>query len=229
MYSEVASQIHRLIADGRLKPGDRLPPERELAELFGVSRSSVRDAIRVLEMRGLVEPKHGEGTLVREVSLDAIVSPLADVLASSKDLTAELFDMRKILEPPVARAAALRATPEDVAALDDILARQALRTRSGEVAIAEDHEFHYRIAEAAKNRIVLKVIDVVMDLLRESRVRWLQAPGRAKSSLAGHRRILDAIRRRDPDGAAEAMRAHIEEIETILSPDGEKIEASPSS
>lgn len=228
VYSEVASQIHRLIAEGRLKPGDRLPPERELAEMFGVSRSSVRDAIRVLEMRGLVEPKHGEGTLVRQVPLDAIVSPLADVLSASKDLTADLFDMRKILEPPVARAAALRATREDVAALEDILARQTQRVQAGEVAIAEDNEFHYRIATAAKNRVVLRVIDVVMELLRESRVRWLQGPGRAKSSLAGHRRILDAIRRRDPDGAAEAMRAHIEEIETILSPEGEKMQASPS-
>jgi DNA-binding FadR family transcriptional regulator len=96
------------------------------------------------------------------------------------------------------------------------------------VAIAEDNEFHYRIATAAKNRVVLRVIDVVMELLRDSRVRWLQGPGRAKSSLAGHRAILDAIRRRDPDGAAEAMRAHIEEIETILSPESEKMQASPS-
>jgi GntR family transcriptional regulator, transcriptional repressor for pyruvate dehydrogenase complex len=229
VYSEVASQIHRLIADGRLKPGDRLPSERELAEVFGVSRSSVRDAIRVLEMRGLVEPKHGEGTLVRQVPLDAIVSPLADVLTASKDLTAELFDMRRILEPPVARAAAVRATPEDLEALDQILERQALRVRAGEVAIAEDNEFHYRIATAAKNRVVLRVIDVVMDLLRESRVRWLQGPGRAHSSLAGHRRILDAIRRRDPDGAAEAMRVHVEEIEAILFPETEKMQAAPSS
>ncbi|TMI81501.1 MAG: FadR family transcriptional regulator, partial [Bacillati bacterium ANGP1] len=81
IYAEVASQIHRLIEDGRLKPGDRLPPERDLAETFGVSRTSVRDAIRVLEMRGLVEPRHGEGTIVREVPIDAIVSPLADALA----------------------------------------------------------------------------------------------------------------------------------------------------
>ncbi len=228
VYSEVASQIHRLIAEGRLQPGDKLPPERELAEMFGVSRSSVRDAIRVLEMRGLVEPKHGEGTLVRQVPLDAIVSPLADVLSASKDLTADLFDMRKILEPPVARAAALRATREDVAALEEILGRQAKRVQAEEVAIAEDNEFHYRIATAAKNRVVLRVIDVVMDLLRESRVRWLQGPGRAKSSLAGHRQILDAIRRRDPDGAAEAMRAHIEEIETILAPESEKMQAVPS-
>lgn len=218
VYTEVAAQIQRLIADGRLKPGDRLPPERELAEVFGVSRTSVRDAIRVLETQGLVEPRHGEGTVVREIPIDAIVKPLADALAATKDLTADLFDMRKMLEPPLARAAALRATAEDVRALEEIVERQARRVAGGEIAIEEDNAFHYRIATAAKNRVVLRTIDVLMDLLRESRVRSLHGPGRSEKSLAGHRRILDAIRRRDADGAAEAMRAHIEEIEMSLFP-----------
>ena len=216
VYAEVASQIHRLIAEGRLEPGDHLPPERDLAEMFGVSRTSVRDAIRVLEMRGLVEPRPGEGTIVKQIPIDAIVSPLADALAASKDLTADLFDMRKMLEPPLARAASLRATAEDLEAMDEILTRQAERIRVGEIAIAEDNEFHYRIATAAKNRVVLRVIDVVMDLLKDSRARSLQGPGRAGKSLNGHRRILDAIRGRDPDAAAAEMRLHIEEIEQIL-------------
>jgi GntR family transcriptional regulator, transcriptional repressor for pyruvate dehydrogenase complex len=220
VYAEIAAQIHRLIAEGRLKPGDHLPPERELAEVFGVSRTSVRDAIRVLEVRGLVEPRHGEGTVVRQILIDAIVSPLADALTASKDLTADLFDMRKMLEPPLARAAAFRATADDVRALAEIVARQAARAQAGEIAIDEDNAFHYRIATAAKNRVVLRTMDILMDLLRESRVRSLQGPGRAEKSLQGHRRILAAIRRRDPDGAADAMRAHIEEIETILFPAG---------
>ncbi len=218
VYAEAAAQIQRLIADGRLKPGDKLPPERELAEVFGVSRTSVRDAIRVLETQGLVEPRHGEGTVVRQISIDAIVSPLADALAATKDLTADLFDMRKMLEPPLARAAAFRATAEDVRALEEIVARQTGRVRAGEIAIEEDSAFHYRIATAAKNQVVLRTIDVLMDLLRESRVRSLQGPGRAEKSLDGHRRILAAIRRRDPNGAAEEMRIHIEEIEMILFP-----------
>ncbi len=216
VYAEVAAQIHRLIRDGRLRPGDRLPPERDLAEMFGVSRTSVRDAIRVLEVHGLVEPRHGEGTIVRQVPIDAIVAPLADAIAASRDLTADLFDMRKMLEPPLARAAALRATPEDLEALAAIISRQAERTRAGEIAIAEDTAFHYRIASAAKNQVVMRVIDVVMDLLQESRTRSLQGPGRADRSLAGHRRILAAIQAQDPEGAGEAMRSHIEEIEAVL-------------
>jgi GntR family transcriptional regulator, transcriptional repressor for pyruvate dehydrogenase complex len=221
VYAEVASQIHRLIAAGRLEPGDRLPPERELAEMFGVSRTSVRDAIRVLEMRGLVEPRHGEGTLVKQIPIDAIISPLADALAASKDLTADLFDMRRMLEPPLARVAALRATDDDIRAMVEILGRQAERVRAGGIAIEEDNAFHYRIATAAKNQVVLRVIDVVMDLLRESRARSLQGAGRAEKSLAGHRRILSAVCDRKPDEAAEAMRLHIEEIEHVLSLHGE--------
>jgi len=186
--------------------------------VFGVSRTSVRDAIRVLETQGLVEPRHGEGTVVRQIPIDAIIRPLADALAVTKDLTADLFDMRKILEPPLARAAALRATAEDVQALEEIVARHGERVRVGEVAIEEDGAFHYRVATAAKNQVVLRTVDILMDLLLESRVRSIQAPGRAEKSLEGHRRILAAIRRRDPDGAAEAMRAHIEEIEMTLFP-----------
>jgi GntR family transcriptional regulator, transcriptional repressor for pyruvate dehydrogenase complex len=219
VYAEVAGQIHRLIAEGRLKPGDKLPPERELAEVFGVSRTSVRDAIRVLDVQGLVEPRHGEGTVVRQIPIDVIINPLADALTAAKDLTADLFDMRKMLEPPVARAAALRATAEDVAALEEIVERQTRRVRAGEIAIEEDNEFHYRIATAAKNEIVLRTMDVVMDLLHESRARSLQYPGRAEKSVRGHRRILSAIRRRDAHSAANAMRAHIEEIEQVLFPE----------
>jgi GntR family transcriptional repressor for pyruvate dehydrogenase complex len=216
VYAGIAAQIQRLIADGRLKPGDRLPPERELAEVFGVSRTSVRDAIRVLETQGLVEPRHGDGTIVRQIPIDTIVSPLADALAAGKDLTADLFDMRKMLEPPLARAAALRAMDEDIRTMAEILDHQGRRVAAGEIAIEEDNEFHYRIAAASKNQVVLRTIDVLMDLLRESRVRSLQGPGRSEKSLAGHRRILEAVCRHDPDGAAEAMRAHIEEIEMSL-------------
>ena len=121
-----------------------------------------------------------------------------------------------MLEPPLARAAAMRATSDDVKAMEEILTRQAERTRAGEIAIAEDNAFHYRIATAAKNQVVLRVIDVVMDLLKESRTRSLQGRGRAEKSLEGHRRILAAIKQRDPQAAAEGMQLHIEEIEQTL-------------
>lgn len=216
VFQEVAAQLRQQIAEGRFRPGDRLPSERELAEAFGVSRASVRDAIRVLELAGLVEPRQGEGTVVRELTLDALVSPLAAVLAHEGHYLPALLDARTVIEPPVAYRAARHASAEDLAALEEILARQAARVAAGELAIDEDTAFHYRLGVAAGNPVLLKLVDVLMDLLHESRVRSLGVPGRPERSLAGHRRILAAVRARDPEGASAAMRQHLEEIGEML-------------
>ena len=216
VYEAVAAQIQAQIAEGRLRPGDRLPPERELAEAFGVSRDSVRDAIRVLELAGLVVPRQGEGTVVRELTLDSVVSPLASALLQRKDLLADLLDARRIIEPALAYRAAQRAGDEDIQAMAEILRRQAAKVRAGEPGIDEDTAFHYRLATAARNQVILKVMDVLMDLLREGRARSLQAQGRPERSLEGHRRILAALRRRDPEAAKRAMEQHLEEIGQIL-------------
>jgi GntR family transcriptional repressor for pyruvate dehydrogenase complex len=216
LYEEVAKQIERLIVEGGLKPGDKLPPERELAEMFQVSRSSIRDAIRSLELMGLVEPRQGEGTVVCDLSTDSLVNPLSALLVRKRALVAELLDVRKMIEPPLAARAALHASPEEIAYLEDILRRQKEKVRRGELAIEEDSEFHYNIAMAAKNSVILKVLDVLMDLLRGSRERSLQVEGRLQRSFAGHRRILGAIRRHDAAAAEGAMRQHLEKIEEIV-------------
>ncbi len=215
VHEEVARQIEALIHQ-KLHPGDKLPAERELAELLGVSRSSIRDAIRRLELMGLVEPRQGAGTVVREISTDALVSPLANVIQHKRQLVGELLDFRRMLEPPLAGRAATHASAEDVAAMEDILRRQGVKVRGGEVAVEEDTEFHYRIAMACGNSVVLKVLDVVMDLLRATRERSLQSEGRPQKSLAGHRRILSAIRRHDAAAAQAAMRQHIAEVEKMV-------------
>lgn len=216
VYEAVAAQIQKQIADGTLRPGDRLPSERELAEAFGVSRASVRDAIRVLELAGLVVPRQGEGTVVRELTHDSVVSPLASALVRRKDLLADLLDVRRIIEPALAHRAAERATDDDIQAMEEILQRQGAKVRKGEPGIDEDTAFHYRLATAARNQVILKVMDVLMDLLREGRARALQVQGRPQRSLEGHRRILAAVRRRDPVAARRAMEQHLEEIGEIL-------------
>jgi GntR family transcriptional repressor for pyruvate dehydrogenase complex len=215
VHEEVAKQIEALILQ-KLHPGDKLPAERELAEMLGVSRSSIRDAIRRLELMGLVEPRQGAGTVVREISPDALVNPLANVIQHKRQLVGELLDFRRMLEPPLAARAATHASAEDVAAMEEILRRQGVRVRGGELAVEEDTEFHYRIAMASGNSVVLKVLDVVMDLLRETRARSLQSQGRPQKSLAGHRRILSAIRRHDPAAAQTAMRQHIADVEKMV-------------
>lgn len=216
VYEEVAAQIQDQIAQRVLRPGDRLPSERELVDAFGVSRASVRDAIRVLELAGLVVPRQGEGTVVRELTLDSVVSPLASVLLTRKDLLADLLDARKVIEPAVAYRAALHASEDDVHAMEEILERQAAKVARGHPSIDEDTAFHYRLATAARNQVILKVLDVLMDLLREGRARSLQVRGRPRRSLEGHRKILAAVKRRDPDGASAAMQDHLQEIGQIL-------------
>ncbi len=215
VYEEVARQIERLILK-KLKPGDKLPSERELAEMLQVSRSSIRDAIRGLELMGLVEPRQGAGTIVREISADSLVNPFANALKHKQVVVGELLDFRKMLEPPLAGRAATHASSEEIAEMEEILQRQEGKMLRGESTIAEDAEFHYGVAMASGNNVVLKVLDILMDLLRETRERSLQVEGRPKKSLAGHRRILAAIKRHDAESAKAAMRRHIEDVEEIV-------------
>jgi GntR family transcriptional repressor for pyruvate dehydrogenase complex len=176
----------------------------------------LRDAIRALELMGLVEPRQGEGTIVREPSSEALINPLAAVLLREGGMVSELLEFRLMIEPTLARRAATNASAEDLDRMEDILRRQKELVDRGELAIEEDSEFHYAIANAARNSVVLKVLDMFMDLLRESREHSLQVEGRLKMSLAGHREILAAIKHRDGAGAETAMRRHIQDIEQIV-------------
>jgi GntR family transcriptional repressor for pyruvate dehydrogenase complex len=215
VYEEVARQIERLILK-KLNPGDKLPSERELAEMLQVSRSSIRDAIRGLELMGLVEPRQGAGTIVRELSTESVVNPFANALQRKRALVGELLDFRKMLEPPLAARAATHASPDEISEMEEILQRQQGKLSRGETTMSEDAEFHYSIALASGNSVVLKVLDILMDLLRDTRERSMQVEGRPEKSLAGHRRILAAIKRQDAESAKAAMRRHIEDVEEIV-------------
>jgi GntR family transcriptional repressor for pyruvate dehydrogenase complex len=215
VHEEVARQIEQVILK-TLHPGDKLPAERELAEMLGVSRSSIRDAMRRLEMVGLVEPRQGAGTVVREISHHALVGQMTNAIAQKRQMVSELLDFRKMLEPPMAARAAKHGSAEEISRMEDILRRQDKKVRAGELAVEEDSEFHYSIATASGNSVVLKVMDVVMDLLRETRSRSLQSEGRPQKSLAGHRKILAAIKRHDGAAAETAMRQHIRDVEEMV-------------
>ncbi len=213
VYQEVAKQLERHITE-ELKPGDLLPPERQLVQMLGVSRSSVRDAIRSLELKGLLEPRQGIGTVV--CSPDAAPGPLATALLEKRKMIAELLDVRNMIEPPLAGRAALHVSRDEIAEMEEILVRQEAKVRGGELGIDEDSEFHYNVALASNNSAVLKIVDVLMDLLRETRERTLQVEGRQEKSLAGHHRILSALKRGDAGAAEAAMRRHLQEVESIV-------------
>jgi GntR family transcriptional repressor for pyruvate dehydrogenase complex len=215
LSEQVASRLEHLIAK-HFKPGDKLPAERRLVDMFQVSRSSIRDAIRRLELMGLVEPRQGAGTVVRDLSLRPSENSLADVLLRKRELVTELLDVRCILEPALAARAALRISAEEIANLEDILSRQEERIRKGESTVEEDSEFHYKVALATNNTVILKVLDVLMGLLRDTRERSLQTEGRPQKSLNGHKRILAAFKRRDAAAAELAMSRHLRDIGKIV-------------
>jgi GntR family transcriptional repressor for pyruvate dehydrogenase complex len=212
VYEDIVAQVKDLIAEGKLRPGDQLPPERELSDTFQVSRASVREAIRALESLGFIETRQGEGTYIAS-SVETLLASLPSALFQRRDFLLQVFEARKILEPAIAGLAAERAAVEEVAQLEAILMEQARQITEGETGVEADTRFHSALAEAAKNGVLLKLNDAIVDSLRETRERSLQARGRPARSLAGHREILQAIRSGNPTRAKEAMRNHLEAIE----------------
>ena len=216
IYEEIVRQIKGMIAEGRLKSGDQLPPERDLAEKFLVSRTSVREALRALESVGLIEIRPGEGTFVREVSVEALVEPLALVLLAQREMIGELFEARRLLEPVIAGLAARRATREEVQEMERILDEQAKEIAAGNTGLAQDAAFHAAIATAAHNRAITRIVHAVMDLLAQSREEAISTPGRPTRSHEDHRRVLDAIRGGDATAAERAMQDHVVAVEALV-------------
>lgn len=216
IYAEIVRQIRGLIADGRLKSGDRLPPERDLAERFRVSRASVREALRALETTGLLEIRPGEGAFVREAPVEALVEPLALVILTQREAIAELYEARRLFEPPIAALAAGRATAEEVGEMARILDDQAREVAAGRTGLAQDAAFHAAIAQATHNRAISRLVTALMDLLTQTREESLQTPGRPRRSHRDHRRILAAIRARDQEGARQAMLEHVLAVERLV-------------
>lgn len=228
IYQDIVAQIRRLLGNGRLKPGDQLPSERELSEMLQVSRASVREAIRSLESMGLVEIRSGEGTYVVS-AVDTLLSPLAAAIRQQKDAVREIFEARRIVEPEIAALAAERANPSQVEKLEAILEEQARQIAEGKTGVEADSAFHSTLAQAARNKVFLRLNDAIVDSLRAARERSLQSHGRPARSLAGHREILKAIRAKDPGRARRAMLAHLEAIEeNVLKPQAGRAEQRPA-
>jgi GntR family transcriptional repressor for pyruvate dehydrogenase complex len=212
LYEEVAARIRDLIADGELRPGQALPSERKLAEQFKVGRAVIREAIRQLEVSGLVESRHGGGNYVREVTVEHLVAPIASVLNGMSHLREELMDARLFFEPQIARAAAARATPEDLRLLEDVIRRQEEHAANGRSGAEEDAEFHELLARATHNTVVERVMEVIDNLLEDSQTRLFRSVQRSRISLEGNRRILEAVRNHDQEAAQGAMVEHLEDI-----------------
>lgn len=220
-YESIVQQVIDLIEIGKLKQGDQLPSERELTDIFKVSRTTVREAIRTLESMKLLQSRQGTGTYVLASKEEDVIQPLAAALFNAKDDIRDIFYIRRIIEPHVALLAAENATPQEIEELERILRRQELCIKTEESIIETDTAFHNLMASATKNRVMERLIVALVDFLRQTREKSLMSDDehrnkRSKRSLEGHRRVLAAIKSGDSEAAQKTMLQHLEDIENIV-------------
>ncbi len=212
LYEQIVAQIEKSIAEGALKPGDQLPPEREMAQQFGVSRTAVREAVKALREKGLVEAYTGRGTFVVN-GTSQLMRQSFDVLMKMgevEDGFRNLAELRSIVEPEIVMLAAERADEADLTAM-----REAVNIMEGaqdaDSFVEADLDFHLALAEAAGNPLILSLIDSIVGLLREQRIRIFNVD-HARRGQYHHKRILAAVEKHDAEKARKAMRAHLEQI-----------------
>jgi GntR family transcriptional repressor for pyruvate dehydrogenase complex len=216
LYEDIVQQFHSMIRQRALPHGARLPSERLLAEQFGVSRSSVREAIRSLELQGLVVSKRGSGTFINSENLDSVVALIAGTLSPEDDTLRDVFEVRHLLEPQIAAVAAQRAEDSEICRLGEILEQQQREIEAGETGVNADTAFHFALASATHNSALVKVVSAVEDMLERSRDQSLQEPGRPQRSLASHRHILETVRARHSEAARQAMEHHLTAVEPAV-------------
>lgn len=215
IYEEIVEQIRLLMAEGELKPGDKLLPERELAGRLQVSRASVREAIRALEMMGFVEIRPGDGTFIRDRNADEIIQPLAMFLAVEKSSLLEMFEIRRIFESATAALAAERASDEEIlnlgTALDNMI--QSCNVKDSEKGEEYDTAFHYIIAEATHNSLLIRLFRTISeDFSRSISVARRQIyidELNPVNIIDQHRNIFDAVRMHDTERASVVMLEHL--------------------
>jgi len=211
LYQDIVAQIEALLDRGDLRPGDQLPTERTLAEQFQVSRASVREALRALELLGIVETHAGGGTFVRRAAARDLARPLAALISRGHPV-ADVIEVRGLIEPAVAACAAERVTREELAELRAIIVAQERKVSAGESYVDEDTRFHELIGRAAGNELLVTMLAAIFDVLRASREEWLQTNARAHASVDAHRRILAALEAHDAAAAREASADHIKAV-----------------
>lgn len=214
----IVEQIRDAIFSGELIPGDRLPPEKDLAEDFGVSKASLREAYRALEALGFLEIRQGMagGAFVSKVDLETARNSLFNYIFFQNPSIHEFTQLRSFLEPPVAEIAAGRISDADIADLEENLAQTEKQLESGSFYYELDTYFHHRIAEIAGNSLICFMIDSLKNALVIMKQQLDLGPEFSVNVLERHRRILKALRERDPAKARDEMLGHIKQVEQEL-------------
>jgi len=213
LYQRIANHVRELIVSEQLQPGERLPAERDLARMLAVSRVPIREAMRTLAAQGFVEIRRGQGMYVASNSVEATVDQLTNALLKQRDLLAELFAVRRLLEPASAQWAAARTEPGEIARLEQIVddMQQAGEREPPDYDTigARDTQLHVEIAAASDNRVLVRIMQTIQDLHREQLETSLRYRGRVPATLKDHRRIVRAIASGDPVEARAAMLDHL--------------------
>lgn len=216
----IVAQLRRLMIEGKLKPGDRLPPERDLARQLNVSRTALREAVKILSAMGLLSIQQGRGVFVTEANMEALVGSVMDAMVIKEQEIFDLFELRKVLETQAVRWAAERASDQE---LEDIVRmtqeaeeKVVLNEVDQEFAGSHNLTFHLAIARAAKNSVLERTMEGFFDIFRELRTKTAAIPGRQALSVREHRQIAEALMVRDAERAAALILRHIEGVEAAM-------------
>ncbi len=207
--ADAIDQIKRLIAAGILVPGQRLPSERALADLLGVSRPTMREIMSALEAMGIVTSRHGSGTYITSLSSEVLARPLTFVIDVNRGILRDLFEVRILLEAGAAQAAASRIDDETLARLATCLDDMRSATDADSL-LTPDLAFHQLIHRASGNRLILALMESLRALTRQSLEASASAESARRAAVIEHQAILDALRQRNGEAAAAAMRKHVE-------------------
>jgi GntR family transcriptional repressor for pyruvate dehydrogenase complex len=213
LYEQIVQQIEDSILKGTLKSGDQLPSERELALKFGVSRTAVREAVKALHEKGLVEAYSGRGTFITNGTSEAVRQSInLMVRIDQSDGSESLAEVRQILEPEIAALAATRIQAPQIALMREAYSVMNSALKDPDAYIEADLDFHLALAEAAENPLILSLLDSIVGLLREQRIKIFFEEGGPERGQYHHARILAAIERRDAEASRAAMRDHLQQV-----------------
>jgi GntR family transcriptional repressor for pyruvate dehydrogenase complex len=212
LSDQVADELRSRIAEKQYLPGEKLPVEAELASQFGVSRITIREAVRKLDIMGIVEVRQGSGTYVREITPHGYIKTLFPMLSMDQNSLKDIFEIRQVIECKSAELAALNATPEDLIQVKKPLSRMQEAVRTGNIRQYDnlDLEFHYAVAKCTHNQVLVTIQELLSDLVEGSISLGLTPLNALEHSVVFHRKIYEAIAKKDSISASGLMNAHLE-------------------
>ncbi len=216
LYMQIVEDIRNAIRKGQLQEGHLLPSERELAQFYDVSRVPVREALKVLEFLGVVRHIRGKGVFVKKIRMQHVLDHFDFMIMDPVHGLLDLFEAREAIELQAVRLAAQRRTAADMEAMEAAIVEMQLNIALGKEVDAASIKFHTAIVDATHNQVMQKINEYLSDMLSVSRQYSLKDRVRHEVALSFHRRIQEKIVARDVDGAAEAMREHLEQARQVI-------------